>query len=91
MSFSTPNLTRNQIIFASVGLVLVVALVVILGNVYGRFLKTQVNAPAQQYNVAGDLKTNTLDAGQYSLVFEGRDGSGSQVTASTAFEVLSPY
>ncbi len=91
MSLSTSNLTRNQIILASVGLVLVVALVVILGNVYGRFLKTQVNAPAQQYTVAGDLNTQALGVGQYSLVFEGRDGSGSQASASTAFEVVSPY
>ncbi len=91
MPFSTPNLTRNQIIFASVGLILLVAVVVILGNVYGRFLKTQVNAPATQYSASGELETASLEAGQYSLVFEGRDGSGSSVTATSAFEVVAPY
>ena len=85
MSFSTPNLMRNQIILASVGLVLIVALVVILGNVYGRFLKTQVNAPDAQYVASGELKTDNLDPDKYSLVFEGHDGSGAQITTSTSF------
>ncbi len=79
---------EKQSFLAIVGVVVAVILLLIAGNFYGRFLKTQVASPATTYSVSGNLKTDALDLGQYTIWFTGRDAKGS-ADASTIFNITS--
>lgn len=89
MSMSFANLTQKQIILAVISILVVCILLVLLGNMYGGFLKTQVAAPtSSDYSASGSIKSTALqNPGTYTLQFHGEDATGSKVDASSAFEI----
>lgn len=89
MSMHFANLTQKQIILAVISILVVCILLVLLGNMYGGFLKTQVVAPSSpDYSANGSIKSTALqNPGTYTLQFHGEDATGSKVDASTVFEI----
>lgn len=86
MPLNLSHPAEKQSLLAIIGVVVAVVLLLILGNFYGRFLKTQVAGPATTYSETGNLNTSTLEPGVYTLKFNGRDANGS-AEASTTFEI----
>lgn len=80
------QLSQKQRFLVIIGVVILIVLLAIVGSMYGRFLKTQVVNPAT-YSASGELKTDTLGAGTYTLQFTGRDATSS-AEASTTFAIV---
>ncbi len=88
MSLTTFHPSKKQLVLIVIAVIVAFIILLLIGNFYGTFLKTQVAAPSTTYSAAGDLKTETLDPGVYTLQFTGRNASTS-VNSSTTFEVTS--
>lgn len=89
MSMQIANLTQKQIIISVISILVVCIILVLLGNMYGGFLKSQVAVPTgTNYNASGSVKSSVFqDTGAYTLQFQGQDAAGAQVEASTVFEI----
>ncbi|MDA1169134.1 MAG: hypothetical protein O3A36_02240 [bacterium] len=88
MSINFANLTQKQIILGIISILVVCILLVLLGNMYGGFLKSQVAPFSSDYSANGSIKSNAVqDTGAYTLKFQGQNATGAQVEASTVFEV----
>lgn len=88
MSINLSHPSQKQSLLAIIGIGIAVVLLLVLGGVYGRFLKTQVAAPQQGYVASGNLLTAGLEPGSYVLKFVGRDAAGGSASATTTFGIL---
>jgi hypothetical protein len=70
-----------------VGGVLLLIVLLVMGGLYGSFLKTTVAPGSTNYEKSGELKTQELEPGTYTLNFSGRDNKGGSVNASTSFDI----
>lgn len=86
MSLNLSHPSQKQSLLAVVGICIAVVLLLVLASVYGRFLKTSVVPSATQYSATGNLKTDTLEPGTYTLKFTGRE-AGSSASHSLQFEI----
>ncbi len=87
MSLNLSRLSKKQSLFIMIGIVITIVLLLLLGNMYGRFIKIQV-ASLPQYFATGYLKTDTLDPGMYTLKFTAQNATMS-VDTSTTFQIAS--
>ncbi|OGY35255.1 MAG: hypothetical protein A3D99_01130 [Candidatus Andersenbacteria bacterium RIFCSPHIGHO2_12_FULL_45_11] len=90
MPISLSHPSQKQSLLAIIGVVVAVILLLLLGNMYGRFLKTQVAPPAESYSASGSIKASVFqDPGTYTLRFSGQtQNAESSADVVTTFQVI---
>ena len=88
MPINFSELSQKQIVLSVVGVLVACILLVLLGNMYGGFLKTQVAAPGSN-SVSGSIKGDIVrEDGTHTLQFTGMDSAGKPIELKTDFNVV---
>lgn len=88
MPISLSHPSQKQSLLAIIGIGIAVVLLLVLGGVYGRFLKTQVASSDRNFIEDTALRTDTLDPGVYTLRLRAENDSRVFAQASTTFEIF---
>lgn len=88
MPISLSHPSQKQTLLTIIGVGIAIVLLLVLGSVYGRFLKTQVASSDRNFTEDTALKTDSLDPGIYTLKLRAENDSHTFAEASTTFEIL---
>ncbi len=88
MPITLSHPSQKQSLLVIIGVGIAVVLLLVLGSVYGRFLKTQVASSDRDFTEDTALKTENLDPGVYTLRLRAENDSRIFAQASTTFEII---